>query len=141
MEEALRGLMTSHSFPEGATLYQQGSAATGVYLVESGVIRVLLSTADNQNQLLEVVGTGTILGLSEALSADNYRVTAEASEPTVAAFLERQSLVDFLDTHNEFCMEVVRLLSEDLHSLYHKFRNVSAHPGRPRRRLPNEQLN
>ena len=30
----------------------------------------------------------------------------------------------------------VRLLSEDLHVLYHKFRNISAHPGRPRQRPP-----
>jgi hypothetical protein len=35
----------------------------------------------------------------------------------------------------------VRLLSEDLHGLYHKFRSLSAHPGRPRQRPADEQLN
>jgi hypothetical protein len=38
-------------------------------------------------------------------------------------------------------MQVVRLLSEDLHALYHKFRSISAHPGRPRHRPLDEQLN
>jgi hypothetical protein len=38
-------------------------------------------------------------------------------------------------------MEVVRFLSEDLHALYHKFRSISAHPGRPRQRPLDEQLN
>ena len=35
-------------------------------------------------------------------------------------------------------MEIVRLLSANLHLLYHKFRSVSAHPGRPRRRSLHE---
>jgi hypothetical protein len=38
-------------------------------------------------------------------------------------------------------MQIVRLLSEDLHSLYHRFRSISARPGRPRRFRPDEQLN
>ena len=49
--------------------------------------------------------------------------------------------VEFLREHCDFCMQVVRLLSEDLHVLYHKFRSISAHPGRPKRRPPDEQLN
>jgi len=35
----------------------------------------------------------------------------------------------------------VRLLSEDLHALYDKFRSITAHPGRPRQRPLDEQLN
>jgi hypothetical protein len=38
-------------------------------------------------------------------------------------------------------MEVVRLLSGELHGLYQKFRNITAHPGRPRQRPLDEQLN
>lgn len=141
LQQALRGMMTSRVFPKGATLYRQGTAAAGIYLVETGAVRVLLPAGENQNQLLEVAGAGAILGLSESMSGDKYRVTAEAGEPTTAAFIARKNFVEFLDGHHEFCMQVVRLLSENLHGLYHKFRNVSAHPGRPRRRLLNEQLN
>ena len=141
MEQALRGLMTSHVFPRGAALYQQGTVAAGIYLVEKGAVRVLLPAGENQNQLLEVVGAGAILGLSESMSGDRYRVTAEADEQTIAAFIPRKIFLDFLDGHHEFCMQVVRLLSENLHGLYHKFRSVSAHPGRPRRRPLDEQFN
>lgn len=141
MEQALHGLMTSHVFPRGAALYQQGTVAAGIYLVEKGAVRVLLPAGENQTQLLEVVGAGAILGLSESMSGDRYRVTAEADEQTIAAFIPRKNFLDFLDGHHEFCMQVVRLLSENLHGLYHKFRSVSAHPGRPRRRPLDEQFN
>jgi len=102
---------------------------------------VSLPLPDNQSQLLEAAGEGAVLGLSETLSGDNYRVTVEADEATTASFIARKDLVELLDGHHEFCMQVVRLLSESLHGLYHRFRSVSAHPGRPRRRVPDEKLN
>jgi CRP/FNR family transcriptional regulator len=137
---ALQGIKSVRRFPQGATLFQQGSAVTGVYLVESGEVRVLLSAGQSQKQLLEVVGAGTMLGLSESMTGEKYRITAEAGDQATVAFIPRKEFLEFLREHAEFCMQVVRLLSEDLHGLYHKFRSITAHPGRPRHRPLDEQL-
>jgi CRP-like cAMP-binding protein len=134
-------MMAPRVFSRGATPYRQGTAAVGIYLVEMGAVRVLLPAPDHLRQLLEVARAGAILGLSESLSGESYRVTAEAEEPTTAAFIARQNLLDLLNSNQEFCMQVVQLLSENLHGLYHLFRSVSAHPGRPRRRTPDETPN
>jgi CRP/FNR family transcriptional regulator, cyclic AMP receptor protein len=139
--QALHAIKTVRLFPKGAKLFQQGSAANGVYLVERGEVRILLPTGQNQKQLLEVVGTGTMLGLSESMSGETYRITAEAGDQMTAAFIPREQFLEFLREHGDFCLQVVRLLSEDLHALYHKFRSISAHPGRPRHRPLDEQLN
>jgi CRP-like cAMP-binding protein len=139
--EALHGIKSVRVYPKGAKLFLQGTEVSGVYVVESGLVRVLLPTAQSRLQLLEIAGPGSVLGLSESMSGDRYRVTAEAGDHTTVAFIPRESFVDFLRDHCDFCMQVVRLLSEDLHGLYHKFRSISAHPGRPRRRPVDEQLN
>jgi CRP/FNR family transcriptional regulator len=139
--EALRGIKTIRQYAKGALLFQQGSAVTGVYLVESGEVRILLPTGPRQHQLLEVAGPGTILGLSESMTGEDYRVTAEAGDQTSAAFIPRQNFLEFLRTHGDFCVQVLRLLSDDLHGLYRKFRSICAHPGRPRHRDLDEQLN
>jgi CRP-like cAMP-binding protein len=139
--QALHAIKSVRLFPKGAKLFQQGVVATGVYLVESGEVRVLLPTGQSQKQLLELVGPGTMLGLSESMSGERHRITAEAGEQTTAAFVPREQFLEFLREHGDFCMEVVRLLSADLHALYHKFRSISAHPGRPRHRSLDEQLN
>jgi CRP/FNR family transcriptional regulator len=139
--QALHGIKSIRLFPKGAKLFLQGSAATGVYLVETGEVRVLLPTGQTQKQLLEVVGPGTMLGLSESMNGERYRITAEAGEQTTAAFVPREEFLAFLREHGDFSMEVVRLLSEDLHAIYHKFRSITAHPGRPRHRPLDEQLN
>ncbi|MGA7560531.1 MAG: cyclic nucleotide-binding domain-containing protein [Terriglobales bacterium] len=139
--QALHGIKSVRRFATGATLFQEGAVATGVYLVESGEVRILLPDGQNQKQVLEVVGPGTILGLSESMSGERHRITAEADCQTTAAFVPRELFVEFLREHGDFCMQVVRLLSEDLHALYYKFRSITAHPGRPRHRPLGEQLN
>jgi CRP-like cAMP-binding protein len=138
---ALYGVKPVQQFPRGATLIQQTSAASGVYLVKSGEVRVLLPTGQNERQLLEVVGPGAMLGLSENMTGETYRITAEAGDETTAVFIPREEFLSFLREHCDFCMQVVRLLSEDLHGLYGKFRSITAHPGRPRQRPLDEQLN
>jgi CRP-like cAMP-binding protein len=136
----LREFMTPREFPKGATLFKRGTPPSGIYLIETGTVRLLLPTGEDKNQLLEVVGAGTLLGLSDNMAGEHYRVTAEAEEPTTAAFIGREAFLDFLSLHQDFCMQVIHLLSENLHGLYHKFRSVSVHPGRPRRRSLNERL-
>ncbi len=138
---ALHGIESVRRFAQGATLFQEGELATGVYVVESGEVRVLLRNGQSQKQLLEVVGPGTMLGLSETMNGEKYRVTAEASDQATAAFIPRQKFLEFLREHGDYCMQVVRLLSEDLYGLYYKFRSITAHPGRPRQRPLDEQLN
>src|SRR5258707_12294196 len=49
--QALHGIKSVRLFPKGGKLFQQGSAAAGVYLVESGEVRVLLPTGQSQKQI------------------------------------------------------------------------------------------
>jgi CRP-like cAMP-binding protein len=131
---ALHHLKPVKRFSIGAILFQCGSAAAGIYLIESGQVRLLLPTGSTQKQLVEVVGPGILLGLSENMSGEKHRTTAETGEQTAAVFIPREEFLVFLREHSNFCMQVVRLLSADLHKLYQKFRGISAHPGRPRQR-------
>ena len=138
LETALRAIAVPRVFPKGATLHQQGDAADGFYILEKGSVQVLLESGDHLSQLLDEAGPGCLLGLSDSMAGERYRSTAEASVETSAGFVGRKQFEDFLAEHHEFCMEIVRLLSANLHLLYHKFRSVSAHPGRPRRRSLHE---
>lgn len=139
--QALHGIKAVRVYPKGTQLFHQGACVSGVYVIESGEVRILLPTGPGRQQLLEVAGPGSVLGLIESMSGDDHRVTAEAGNHTTVAFIPREVFLDFLRDHCDFCMQVVRLLSEDLHGLYHKFRSISAHPGRPRHRSLDEQLN
>ena len=127
-------------FSQRTTLFREGSPVPGLYLVESGEVRILLSAGAQRKQLLEVVGPGALLGLSESLSGGKYAVTAEVGEQTAVSFITKDRFRELMLGHGEYCMQIVRLLSEDLHGVYSKFRGIGAHPGRPRLRKL-EELN
>lgn len=137
----LRSFSPAQVVAKGAKLFERGAPAAGVYLVEKGEFCVWLTSGTLQRQLLEVVGPGTILGLSETMSGEQYRVTAIAGDGAAAVFVPRDQFLGVLDQHCGLCLEVVRALGEDLHSLYRKFRNITVRPGRPRQRSLQEQLN
>ena len=59
--QALRRIESVQLFPKGATLFQQGSAVTGVYVVESGEVRVLLPARD-KNSFWRSLGREPCLG-------------------------------------------------------------------------------
>lgn len=138
---ALRTVKAARFFPKGTALFQPGATVLGLYLVDSGEVRVLLPTGPGQRQLLQVVGPGSPLGLSECMNGGKYRIAAEAGDDATVSFVRREEFLGFLREHCNFSVEVARLLSEDLHGIYHKFRSISAHPGRPRHRPLDELLN
>lgn len=137
----LRAIKPAQCFSAGAALFRRGSPGSGLYLVETGEVQLILEAGKGEKQLLEVAGPGSILGLSETMAGVKYRVTAFAEEETKAVFIPREEFLAFLHDHCDYCLQVVRLLSENMHELYHKFGSISAHPGRPRRRSLDEQLN
>lgn len=88
--------------------------------------------SDNGKRLmLRVAGPGEVLGLSATMSGQQYEVTAEMLDPSQVAFVRRKDLLRFLRDHREACLQVVHLLSQDLHQAYDRVRSIGL--GRTRR--------
>jgi CRP/FNR family transcriptional regulator len=82
-------------------------------------------SADTGERLtLRVAGPGEVLGLGAALSNTPYEITAELLDNSQVVFVRRKELMKFLREHREVCMEVVRMLSQDLHGAYERVRTL-----------------
>ena len=119
--QALEALKTRKNYGPGEVLFRRGQAARGIYLVESGSVRLEAINGVEQGPF-GTASQGAILGLCETVSGHNYFLSAEAVTPVSVAFVSRVALLRFLREHHDYCMHVVRLLSEDLHLLYESFR-------------------
>ena len=64
-------------FRAGATLFQEGGAAVGVFTLRSGMIKLVRSTADGRQRIVRVLRPGDVVGL-EALSDARYDTDAVA---------------------------------------------------------------
>lgn len=128
--QALQEIKSVVLYSQRQPIFQRGADPDGIYIVESGRVRVLL-TPETRTQLLSVEDMpGTMFGLSETISGKTYRVTVEAECFTTMAFISREKFLAVLQHRADFMKEVIRLLAEDLDSLHRKFREVNAPPGR-----------
>ncbi|HYU45146.1 MAG TPA: cyclic nucleotide-binding domain-containing protein [Terriglobales bacterium] len=128
---AFDGIKSARTCPKGAVLFREGQTARSVFLLCTGRVRLSLCSESGRRMTVRVAGPGEALGLSAAVSGGRYEVTAEALEGLQVAAVRRKDLLRFLHEHCDVCLQVVNLLSEDLHVAYNRVRAVGL--GRTRR--------
>ncbi len=111
-------------WPRGTVLFREGQPARSVFLLCSGRVRLSFCSENGSRMTLRSASLGEVLGISAALAGGFYEMTAEAMEPVQVAQIRRRDLLCFLHEHGEVCMQVVHLLSEDLHIAYDRVRSV-----------------
>lgn len=121
---ALEAVKSVRYYEAGDVLFEQGQPAQGIFMIQKGQVRVWMPDGARQNVLASSAGPGTMLGLSETLSEGPHKFSAVALVQTEVGFVPAQALMKFLREHHEVCLQVVRMLSEDLHRLYHRFQRV-----------------
>jgi len=129
------GMKSSQIFPRGTVLFREGQSARGIYLIVEGRVRLTVCSESGRRMVLRTASSGEILGLSAALAGRLYEITAEAIENVEVAEIRRKDLLHFLHEHCDICLQVVNLLSEDLHDAYERVRAV----GLTRTRHPHTQ--
>jgi len=127
------------TYPRGTVLFREGQIARGIYLLCRGRVRLSVCSEDGRRLILRTATAGEVLGLSATLAGGLYEVTAEVMEPVQVAEIRRKDLLQFLHEHSDVCLQVVNLLSEDLHEAYdlvravglRNTRQVHSHEARP----------
>jgi CRP/FNR family transcriptional regulator len=128
---AFDGIKSLSLTPRGTTLFQQGAPGKGMFVVCQGRVKLSVSSESGKRLTLRIAGPGDVLGLSASLSCSPYEVTAETLENATVAYVKRKDLLTFLRDHRDACLQVVHLLSRDLHNAYDRVRSVGL--GRSRR--------
>ncbi len=124
-------LKSVNQYPRGTTLFREGHPAHNVFVLCNGRVRLAVCSESGRRMTLRIAGPGEILGLSASLSGRPHEMTAELLDNAQVALVKRRDLLRFLHEHTEACLQVVSLLSQDLHIAYDRVRSVGL--GRSRR--------
>src|SRR6185436_6980122 len=81
---------------KGETLFREGAAARGLYILISGRVKVSLCSADGRKVIIRIAGRESILGLYAALTGKDYEATAEMLEPGRIVFVPRRNLLELI---------------------------------------------
>jgi CRP/FNR family transcriptional regulator, cyclic AMP receptor protein len=82
------------SFPRHGRLFHQGDPGTGLYVLVSGLVKVVVTSEDGEEMVLVTLGPGEALGELSIVDGGPRSASAEALEPTVALMITREVLLD-----------------------------------------------
>jgi CRP/FNR family transcriptional regulator len=120
-------------YPKRTALFAEGRPVRGIYILCDGRARLSIGAENGKRLTLRIAGPGEVLGLGAVMSNTPYEVTAEVLDDSQVVFVRRKELVKFLREHPAICMQVVCMLSQDLHGAYERVRNIGTiRPRRPR---------
>jgi CRP/FNR family transcriptional regulator len=128
------------TYSRNTILFAEGKPVRGIYLLCDGRAKLSICSEFGKRLTLRVAGPGEVLGLGAVLSNTPYEITAELLDASQIVFVRKKKLTKFLREHPQVCMQVVRMLSQDLHGAYERVRSVGlihGHGPRPmlRRRV------
>jgi CRP/FNR family transcriptional regulator, cyclic AMP receptor protein len=94
MLRALADRAIERSFPRHGRLFYQGDPGTALFVVASGLVKVLVTSEDGEEMVLVTLGPGEALGELSIVDGGPRSASAEALEPTVVLMITRQVLLE-----------------------------------------------
>ena len=122
--KAFDEIKTLASFPRGTMLFAEGRPVRGIYILCDGRAKLSICSDVGKRLTLRVAGPGEVLGLGAVMTNTPYEITAELVDNSQVAFIRRKDLMKFLRVHPETCLQVVRMLSQDVHGAYERVRTI-----------------
>ena len=122
--KAFDEIKTLASFPRGTMLFAEGRPVRGIYILCDGRAKLSICSDVGKRLTLRVAGPGEVLGLGAVMTNTPYEITAELVDNSQVAFIRRKDLMKFLREHPETCLQVVRMLSQDVHGAYERVRTI-----------------
>ena len=122
--QSLAAITSAAVYPKGATLFVEGQAPRGVYIVCNGRVKLSTSSADGKTLILRISEPGEVLGLPAAVTDKPYELSADVIEPTQANFIAREPFLQFLREHGEAALRVAQQLGETYHSAIAEMRTI-----------------
>jgi len=117
-------IQSVQELPKGALLFAEGQTPAAVIMLHSGGARLSVCSSRGEKLTLRMARVGEVLGLSANVSGKPHEVTAETTVPSQVIFIKRKDFVRFLKEHSDACMQVVQMLSNDVHAAYDRVRAI-----------------
>src|ERR1035438_4605168 len=113
--------LTSHllqrQYLSGELIFSEGDACSGLYVVQSGSVRIFKSSAGGREQVLSIDGPGSSIAELPVFDGGNYPASAQAVCDSTLLFFSRQDFQALCVQHPEVALKVLRVVGARLRRL------------------------
>lgn len=104
-------------YAAGATVFGEGEPCAGLYVVESGHIRIFKSSAGGREQVLSVDGPGSSVAELPVFDGGNYPASVAAVDDATLLFVSKQDFQALCLAHPQVALKVLRIVGARLRRL------------------------
>jgi CRP/FNR family cyclic AMP-dependent transcriptional regulator len=112
--EALLPRLRRRAFRAGATVFMRGDPGQDLYVVESGSVKICLTTEQGKEITLAILGQGEFFGELALLDGQPRSSDAVAMEPTQCLLLERTEFLHFIEHRPRVALLIIDVLISSL---------------------------
>lgn len=107
----------SRRFGAGETVFAEGEPCTGLYVVESGHVRIFKSSAGGREHVLAIEGPGSSVAELPVFDGGNYPASVSAVDDATLLFVSKQDFQALCLEHPRVALKVLRVVGARLRRL------------------------
>jgi CRP/FNR family transcriptional regulator len=104
-------------YAQGELLFAEGDPCKGLYIIESGKLRIFKSSASGREQVLAVEGPGGSVAELPVFDGGAYPASVNAVEDSQILYISRQDLRAFCLEHPEVALKMLAVVGARLRRL------------------------
>ncbi len=107
----------ARKFSAGEIVFSEGESCLGMYVVESGHIRIFKTSAGGREQVLSIDGPGGSVAELPVFDGGNYPASVAAMEDCTLLFISKQDFQALCLAHPQVALKVLRVVGARLRKL------------------------
>jgi len=123
--EQLAALASPHSFPAGATLFYEGDACPGLWLIGSGKVKITKTSPSGREIMLAVESAPSSVAEVPLFDGGGYPANVSAISDTVAFLLHKDDFRRFCEQHPQVPLKLLAVVGKRLRVLVQLIENVT----------------
>ena len=104
-------------FSGGEIVFSEGDPCAGMYVVESGHVRIFKTSPGGREQVLSIDGPGGSIAELPVFDGGNYPASVSAMEASTLLFISKQDFQALCMTHPQVALKVLRVVGARLRKL------------------------
>jgi len=109
--------LLQRKYKSGELIFGEGDPCTGLYVVQSGHVRIFKSSAGGREQVLTIDGPGSSIAELPVFDGGNYPASAQAVSDSTLLFFSRQDFQTLCLQHPQVALKVLRVIGGRLRRL------------------------
>jgi CRP/FNR family cyclic AMP-dependent transcriptional regulator len=108
--------LTKHFVP-GQLIFAEGEACEGLYVIESGQVKIFKSSPNGREQILTIEPAGTSIAELPVFDGGNYPASAAALTAATLLYIRKKDLQTLCLEHPEVALKVLKVVGSRLRRL------------------------